>query len=72
MTTEIFDKYKSVTKVTQIIKDGLVDNPFKINIYGSSEILIHFALVKFELKYYRMKKCQLVHTIPSDSCRCLY
>lgn len=48
MTTEIFDKYRSVTKVTQIIKDGLVDNPFKINIYGSSEILIHFALVKFE------------------------
>lgn len=47
-TTEIFDKYRLVTKVTQTIEDGLVENPFKINIHGSFEILTHFALVKFE------------------------
>lgn len=48
MTIEIFDKHRSVTKMTQIIKDGLVEYPFKMNIYRSYEILIHFALIKFE------------------------
>lgn len=49
ITTEIFGKYRSMTKkMTLVIKDGLVGYPFKISIYGSFKIMIYFVLRKFK------------------------